>query len=152
MRLSFLLLIYIIVSGCGPHIIRGSSIQYNTKGAFYFLNYVDPNDRVGLAFVFPNTIDQYATFDGSGFVGVSPEQSLWQVERTVRFFDAGATKPIPIDFHFNAKRNTLNFRGQSYFVSTNQIAIVRFDSTLEYKVDVVKMNDNIVAELTSEMQ
>ncbi|MEQ8638962.1 hypothetical protein [Gimesia maris] len=63
-----------------------------------------------------------------------------------------ATKPISIDFDYDAKRNALSFRGQSYPVSTNQIAIIRFDATLKYKVDVVKMNDSIIAEVTSEMQ
>ncbi len=147
-----LLLIWILVSGCGSHIIHGSSTEYKPKGILYFLSYVDPNDRVGFAFVFPDAIDQFATFDGSGFDSVSSGEALWRVDRTVHFAGAGATSPISIDFDYDAKRNALSFRGQSYPVSTNQIAIIRFDATLKYKVDVVKMNDSIIAEVTSEMQ
>ncbi|MCA9020296.1 MAG: hypothetical protein KDA74_09155 [Planctomycetaceae bacterium] len=139
------------MSGCGHSTITGASAHYNSRGFLYFLNYVDPNDRVGLAFLFPDTMDLSATFDGSGIDSVSSGKSLWRVERTVRFTGAGATNPISIDFDYDAKRNVLNFRGRSYPVSIDQIAIIRFDATREYKVDVVKLNDNIIDELTSEI-
>jgi hypothetical protein len=155
MRVSFLLLTCVFAIGCDRQIVRGWSSQFKTRGALYILDFVDPGVDVGVAFVFSNSIDQDATFDGSGRESLSLKESHWRVERTVRFVGTGPTQPIAINFFFDAKRNTFDFRGESYSLAPNQIAIVRFNAEMSHEVDVVDvvtMNDNTVASVTSEMR
>jgi len=137
-------------SGCERSLTRGSSMNSGDRGMLFTLNYIDPDYRVAVAFVFPNSIDVFATYDGRGGDYLSNHDGLWKVERIIRFEDK-TQNDIDISFSFNARTSGFDFRGQSHVLEINEFAVVRFDEEGRYEIDILPLSDEVTGRLLKEM-
>ena len=140
LSLTPILLMLILFSTIGCRgLTRGSSSQSGSNGMLYTLNYSDSTRHVGVAFVFPATVDLIKTHDGSGGDHLSMSDGKWNVDRVMRFSDTD--DEIDISFNYLATESIFTFRDQDHALSSNELIVVRFDKSLHYETEILKWND-----------